>query len=87
MIKQYGMDLRKIEKAFGIRWVPACGNGDDEGSHVLVEDQEDAFEKLAAGDWKSELEHGYPYGDEDVIVLEREERALHEAEESGLADE
>ena len=87
MLKKYDTDLLKIEKAFGVRWVPSTANSDGDGSHVLFEDQEGALERLASGKFNSELEYGYPYGDEDVIVLERDERALHDAEERGLADE
>lgn len=84
LIQKYDADLAKIEKAFGVQWKPT---GDGEGIHELVQEQETTLEKLGAEDWKAdEDEFGFPYHDDEAIVPESEERALHHAEERGLAE-
>jgi len=85
MIKKYDADLTKIEKALGVQWV-ASGEEEGEGTHELFGDQEAALEKLGSDDWKLEEDFGFPYFDDKAIVPEQEERALHDAEEEGLAE-
>lgn len=86
MVKKYDLELSKIEKALGVTWVLDAKGGDGEGAHELIGDQEETLEKLGADDWKLEEDFGFPYGDGDVLVPERE-RALHDAEEGELASE
>ncbi|KAF2482746.1 hypothetical protein BDY17DRAFT_325005 [Neohortaea acidophila] len=89
LLNKYDMDLAKIERALGVRWV---ASDDGEGSHELFTDQEEALETLGADDWKMECDlafpqFGFPQSDEEgAIVPERSERALHDAEEKGPAD-
>lgn len=85
MVRKYDMDLAKIEKALGVQWVPTA-DVDGEGTHQLVRNQEETLETLSADDWKLEEDFGFPYPDDEAIVPEREERALHDAEEKELAD-
>lgn len=84
MVQKYDSDLKKIERALGVKWVPTEVDG--EGTHQLFKDQAEALEALSADDWKLEEDFGYPYADDDAIVPELEERALHNAEEKGLAE-
>jgi len=88
LLRKYDIDLAKIERAFGVRWVSiSVGNSGDEdgaeGYHELVEDQEEVMERLGADDWKLEEDYGYPY-DEPIVPLR--ERGLHDAVEMGLAE-
>lgn len=83
MVQKYDADLQKIEKALGVSWIPADGG---EGTHQLFMDQTEALEALGADDWKLEEDFGYPYSDDEALVPESEERALHDALEKGLAE-
>ena len=88
MIKKYDHDLRKIERAFGVQWTPRKGGDEGEGTHLLIGDQEEALERLGAEGWRLEQHYGYPYEhDDEVLVQERAERSLHDAEERGLAQD
>ncbi|KAK5170302.1 uncharacterized protein LTR77_004889 [Saxophila tyrrhenica] len=86
MVEKYDVELRKIERALGLRWV-ADGMADDgEGVHELVRDQWEVMEELGAEDWKFEEDYGYPI-DAEYLVPETEERALHQAEERGRVEQ
>ncbi|KAK3719898.1 hypothetical protein LTR37_004021 [Vermiconidia calcicola] len=88
MVRKYDQDLRKIERALGVRWSAQASGEDGHGTHELIGDQEEALEGLSADDWKLDPDFGFPYdGDSDVLVPEREERSLHDAEERGLAQQ
>ncbi|KAI6848648.1 hypothetical protein KC332_g11623 [Hortaea werneckii] len=83
IVRKYDTDLRKVEAALGVRWVPSPGSGDSgEGHHELTEDQWTVMERLAAKDFKLEEDFGYPYdgeGEEGIVPLR--DRPLHDAEE------
>lgn len=85
MVRKYDSDLAKIEDALGVKWVSSDVEG--QGSHQLVRDQTEALETLSSNDWKVKEDFGFPYSDEEAVVVEREERALHDAEEKELADD
>lgn len=89
--------LAKIELALGVKWVSA-GAGESrtsteeerkEGYHEFLANREEALEALSADDWKFDDDFGFPLegqeGAEGLLVQETEERALHDAEEKGLA--
>ena len=85
LLRKYDTDLLRVETAFGVRWVPSGEPPDDaQGSHVLVEDQEAALERLGANDWKLEEDFGYPYETSPMAKLE--ERGLHDAAETTPVD-
>jgi len=77
LIAKYDRDLRRIEEALGVRWVPRAGGEDGEGHHELFMDQEEALEKLGEDGWKLKDDHGYPW-ETDAIAQEHEKR-LHNA--------
>jgi hypothetical protein len=95
MLRKYDFELKKIEKALGLRWVSAsksgegCDAGEDgEGRHIPIEDQEDVLERLSADDWKLEEKYGYPDEDEEAERRHPHRRKptplqkLHRAEEA-----
>ena len=86
MIKKYDLELSKIENALGVRWVATASGEDSVGTHEVVGDQAKALENLGADDFKLEEDYGFPYADEGALLAD-EERALHDAEESGLAQQ
>ena len=82
-MRKYDTDLRKVEAALGVRWVPSPDSGDSaKGYHEMTEDQWTVMERLAAKDFKLEEDFGYPYdgeGEEGIVPLR--DRPLHDAEE------
>lgn len=88
LVVKYDYELTKIEKAYGIVWRPPEGDEEADGMHELMQDQLTTLEKLGADNWQIEETYGFPYGNEDeanMVVPGREDRALHDAEERGLA--
>ncbi|KAK5732173.1 hypothetical protein LTR17_010750 [Elasticomyces elasticus] len=87
LVGKWDFELGKIEKAFGVSWVPTTleeGTGLDgpgslegegEGYHVLFEDQEKVLEAMSSDSFKLEEDYGYPY---EGVVPEKE-RWLHDA--------
>lgn len=89
MVDKYDHELKKIENAFGIEWRRVSGERSGYGTHEVVQDQWVTMEQLGADNWKIEENHGFPHENEDgdnMVVAEREDRALHVAEERGLAE-
>ena len=87
MLTKYDKDLAKIEEALGVKWVPGTAGEDGEGTHEVLESQEESLEKLGAGEFKAEESYGFPYDNEEEALVSSQDRALHDAEEGGLASE
>ena len=87
MMTKYDKELSTIEEAFGVNWVPSPSGEEGEGTHELVADQEKSLEKLGAEDFKLDQSYGFPYDDAEEPLVPCQERALHDAEERGLATE
>ena len=87
MMQKYDTDLSKIEEALGVRWVLDASGEDGEGTHEVVGSQEESLEKLGADEFKLEQSYGFPYDNEEEVLVPCQERALHDAEERGLATE
>lgn len=87
MLKKYDKDLSTIEQALGVKWVPGASGEDGEGTHETIGDQEESLEKLAADEFRLEQSYGFPYDSEEEALVPSQDRALHDAEEGGLAAE
>jgi hypothetical protein len=87
MLNKYDKDLSNIEQALGVKWVPATSGEDGEGKHEIVGDQEESLEKLATDEYRLEQSYGFPYDSDEEALVPYQDRALHDAEEGGLAGE
>ncbi|KAK5720367.1 hypothetical protein LTR17_015084 [Elasticomyces elasticus] len=77
LLRKCDVELGKIEKAFGVSWVPTSLEDEGEGYHVLFEDQEKVLEAMSSDSFKLEEDYGYPY---EGVVPEKE-RWVHDAVE------
>ncbi|KAK3630382.1 hypothetical protein LTR56_006941 [Elasticomyces elasticus] len=75
LVRKWDVELGKIEKAFGVSWVPTSLEDEGEGYHVLFEDQEKVLEAMSSDSFKLEEDYGYPY---EGVVPEKE-RWVHDA--------
>lgn len=85
MIEKYDKDLAKIEQALGVKWVPDASGEEGVGTHETLDTQEESLEKLGAGEYRVEESYGFPYDNEEEALVAFQDRALHDAEENGLA--
>ncbi|TKA68798.1 hypothetical protein B0A55_09018 [Friedmanniomyces simplex] len=77
-LRKYDVELRKIERALSVAWVPTDLDDEAEGYHVLLEDQEtEVLERLSDKDFKLQEDFGYPY----ESIVPPKERDLHDAVE------
>lgn len=84
ILKKYENDLSRIEEALGVRWIAGASG---EGAHEVLNTREESLERLSAGEFKHEESYGFPYDSEEEALVPCQERALHDAEERGLASE
>jgi hypothetical protein len=54
-------------------------DSDAEGHHELFMDQEEALDKLGEAGWRLAEEYGFPYEDDEGVIVPDGERELHEA--------
>lgn len=78
LIDKYDRDLRRVEQAFGVKWV--AGAEDGQGHHELYMDQEEALEKLGEDGWRRKPDYGFPWADSPV--LPGHDKAIHDAVEA-----